>query len=68
MALPNTNKYRSTAIGYLRIVPSPLVAKIVGGNLISRGFGKEVKIDATPSKDPDVDSEKDSGKWAFIYF
>ena len=68
MALLNTNKYRSTAIGYLRIVPSPLVAKIVGGNLISRGFGKEVKIDATPSKDPDVDSEKDSGKWEFIDF
>ena len=66
MALPNTNKYRSTAIGYLRIVPSPLVAKIVGGNLISRGFGKEVKIDASPSKDPDVHSGKDSSKWAFI--
>lgn len=66
MALPNTNKYRSTAIGYLRIVPSPLVAKIDGGNLISRGFGKEVKIDASPSKDPDVDSGKDSGKCALI--
>lgn len=61
MALPNTNKYRSTAIGYLRIVPSPLVAKIDGGNLISRGFGKEVKIDASLSKDPDVDRGKDSG-------
>ena len=62
MALPNTNKYRSTAIGYLRIVPSPLVAKIDGGNLISRGFGKKVKINASPSKDPDVDSGQDSGK------
>ena len=66
MALPNTNKYRSTAIGYLRIVPSPLVAKIDGGNLISRGFGKEVKIDASPSKDPDVDNGKESGKRPFI--
>ena len=65
MALPNTNKYRSTAIGYLRIVPSPLVAKIDGGHLISRGFGKEVKIDASPSKDPDVDRGKYSGKCAF---
>ena len=62
MALPNTNKYRSTAICYLEIVPSPLVAKIDGGNLISRGFGKEVKIDASPSKDPDVDRGEDSGK------
>ena len=66
MALPKTDKYRSTAIGYLRIVPSPLVAKIDGGNLISRGFGKVVKIDASPSKDPDIDSGKDSGKRAFI--
>ena len=63
MALPNTgDKYRSTAIGYFRIVPSHLIAKIDGGNLVSRGFGKEVKIDASPSKDPDVDSVKDSGK------
>lgn len=68
MALPNTEKYRSTAIGYLRIVPSPLIAKIDGGNLISRGFGKEVKIDASPSKDPDIDNGKDSGKFTFMQY
>ena len=65
MALPETDKYRSTAIGYLRIAPSPLVAKIDGGNLISRGFGKKIKIDATPSKDPDVNTGEDSGEWNF---
>ena len=66
MAIPDTDKYRSTAIGYLKIVPSPLIAKIDGGNLISRGFGKEVKIDASPSKDPDVENGKDSGKVKFL--
>ena len=67
MVLAETDKYRSTAVGYLRIVPSPLVAKIEGGNLIARGFGKEIKINATQSKDPDVDSGKDSGEWKCIY-
>ena len=62
MALPNTDKYRSTAMGYLRILASPLIAKIDGGNLISRGFGKEIKIDATQSRDPDVDTGKESGE------
>lgn len=62
MALPNTDKYRSTAMGYLRILPSPLIAKIDGGNLISRGFGREIKIDATQSRDPDVNIGKDSGE------
>lgn len=62
MALPDTDKYRSTAMGYLRILPSPLIARIDGGNLISRGFGKEIKVDATQSKDPDVEFGKESGE------
>ena len=64
MALPDTDKYRSTDIGFLKIVPSPLVAKIDGGNLITRGFGKEIKIEGTQSNDPDVETGQDSGEYA----
>ena len=67
MAIPETDKFRGTTIGYLKIVPSPLIAKIDGGNLISRGFGKKVKIDASPSKDPDVENVQDSGKGSNFY-
>ena len=65
MALPDTDKYGSTAIGFLKIVPSPLVAKIDGGNLITRGFGKEIRIEGTQSSDPDVETGQDSGEYAF---
>lgn len=63
MALPDTDKYRSTAIRFLKIVPSPLVAKIDGGNLITRGFGKEIRIEGTQSNDPDVETGQDSGEY-----
>lgn len=56
-------------IGYLRIVFLLFVVKIDGGNLISCGFGKEVKIDVFLLKDLDVDRGKDfgnSGKWVLI--
>lgn len=62
MALPDTDKYSSTTMGYLKILPSPLTAKINGGNLISRGFGRKIKIDAAQSKDPDMDPGEDSGE------
>ena len=64
MALPDTDKYRSTDIGFLKIVPSPLVAKIDGGNLITRGFGKEIKIEGTQSNDPDLETGQDSGEYS----
>lgn len=53
-------------IGYLRIVFLLFVVKIDGGNLISWGFGKEVKIDVFLLKDLDVDRGKDFGKWVLI--
>ena len=47
-------KFQSTTFGYLEVIPSPLVAKISGGNLIRRGFGKKVNVDGSGSTDPDI--------------
>ena len=53
-AMDAKEKFETSAVGYVEIVPSPLVAKISGGNLIRRGFGKKVEVDGSKSQDPDI--------------
>lgn len=40
---------------YLAITQSELLAEISGGPLVKRGFNKEISLDASPSRDPDVE-------------
>lgn len=41
-------------IKYLSIVQSPLVAQISGGAHVKQGFDKNITLDASPSRDPDL--------------
>jgi hypothetical protein len=43
-----------TACCYFRIIPSPLIAEIVGGTQIAVGFNKTKILDAADSCDPDT--------------
>lgn len=40
--------------GFLRVVHTPLVVAISGGSMATRGFGKIITLDASPTEDPDV--------------
>lgn len=40
--------------GLVKIVATPLVASIVGGNLVRKGFSQPIRLDASRSYDPDV--------------
>lgn len=40
--------------GLIKIVATPLVASIVGGNLVRKGFSQPIRLDASRSYDPDV--------------
>ena len=46
---------------YLEIMPSPLVASIIGGNSWIQSVREKVIIDASPSHDPDYGSEDKRG-------
>ena len=46
--------FTTVADGYIRVVQSPLIAKITGGSEIRRGFGSKLSIDSLGSYDPDV--------------
>ena len=46
--------FATVADGYIRVVQSPLIAKITGGSEIRRGFGPKLSIDGLGSYDPDV--------------
>ena len=39
--------------GYIRVIESPLVARIVGGTKVERGINKTLLFDASVSRDPD---------------
>ena len=39
--------------GYIRVIESPLVARIVGGTKVERGFNKTLVFNASLSCDPD---------------
>lgn len=41
------------AVSYIEIVPSPLVAEIIGGNAWIQSVHREIILDASPSHDPD---------------
>lgn len=43
-----------TACCYLRIIPSPIIAEIVGGTEVAVGFNKTRNLDAQNSRDPDT--------------
>ena len=44
--------------GYIRIISSPIVARIAGGTKMERGFNKTLVFNASMSHDPDAfDSE-----------
>lgn len=40
--------------GYIRIVSSPIIARIAGGTKVERGFNKTLVFDASLSRDPDA--------------
>ena len=46
---------------YFCIVPSPLIAEIVGGTAMAVGFGKTHTVDASSSYDPDVGQGNQDG-------
>lgn len=48
---------------YLEIMPSPLVAAIIGGNKWIQSVYKKVRIDASPSYDPDYGLEEQNLKY-----
>ncbi|KAK3725337.1 hypothetical protein QZH41_008953, partial [Actinostola sp. cb2023] len=47
--------------GVIKIVASPLVARIAGGNLVTKGFTQSVVLDASSSYDPDVGTYRRDG-------
>lgn len=47
-------EFSSKESGYVKIIPSDLVAKIEGGTTLRRGMGPDLKIDGSSSYDPDV--------------
>ena len=51
----------TVAEGYIKVVQSPLIAKISGGSEIRRGFGSVLSIDGLNSHDPDVGPENYTG-------
>lgn len=61
------DKFCGIIIGYLKIVLLFFIVKIDGGNLISWGFGKKVKIDVLLLKDLDVENVEDLGKGSNFY-
>ena len=51
-------KVFGVAEGYIRVISSPIVARIAGGTKTERGFNKTLVFNASLSHDPDVlDSE-----------
>ena len=51
-------KVFGVAEGYIRVISSPIVARIAGGTKIERGFNKTLVLNASMSYDPDAfDSE-----------
>lgn len=61
------DKFCGIIIGYLKIVLLFFIVKIDGGNLISWGFWKKVKIDVLLLKDLDVENVEDLGKGSNFY-
>ena len=55
--------YFGEASGYIRVEPSRLEAKISGASLIRRGFGVNLVINASQSRDPDVERGNFKGKF-----
>lgn len=47
--------------GIIEITPTPLVAHIAGGNVVTRGFTHPIILDASKSYDPDVELYKRDG-------
>ena len=39
--------------GYIRVIESPLVARIAGGTKVERGFNKTLVFNGSLSRDPD---------------
>ena len=48
--------------GYFKVVSSPLVASIAGGNKVARGLNSSLIFDASLSYDPDEDNQQFSGQ------
>lgn len=46
---------------YLSITPSKLLAEIAGGSIVKRGFNKDITLDGSPSRDPDLEVGKYDG-------
>lgn len=57
----------SYMVAYVEIMPSPLVAAIIGGNAWIQSVYKKVTLDASPSHDPDYGLEDKQGLEYFWY-
>ena len=65
MAEEELKDFVTVADGYIRVVQSPLIAKITGGSEIRRGFRSKPSIDGLGSYDPDVGPGTIAGIQAF---
>ena len=54
VAMKSFSDSYSSAVGFLKVVASELVASISGGTKVTRGANKIITLDASPSEDPDV--------------
>lgn len=52
----------STTFGYVKIIPSPIVAEVRGGSTRVLGFDKLVVLDGGISRDPDVEEGEYEGE------
>ena len=62
VGLPLVNR---AAVSFVEIMPSPLVARIIGGNAWIQSVNRKVTLDASPSHDPDQGKDD---KWGLKYF
>lgn len=54
VSMKNVQEFFNSDLGFFEITQTPVVARIIGGSHVKRGFKQEVKIDASASYDPDV--------------
>ena len=54
-AFANNPRMTGSSLGFFDITKSPLIADISGGNKVTRGNERIVKLDGSLSRDPDVD-------------
>ena len=54
-ALESNPPVVNSTLGFFNITKSPIIADILGGNKVTRGKGSVITLDASASRDPDVE-------------